>query len=113
MSRFTRPRIRAKAAIRERNKPAGSFFLLSAENTAVYSIRIKLAILAIPTDLLATQQLLQWFSGDVHKNEMDLCHKKKKIPYIKVDAAVERLPSPDSTPSEYIFVFCAVYSCNH
>lgn len=54
------------------------FFLLSSENTASHSIRMKLAILAIPTDLLATQQLPQWFSGEVHKNEMAKKKKEKK-----------------------------------
>lgn len=42
------PSVRAKAAIREMNKLAESFFfLLSAENTASHSIRMKLAIPAI------------------------------------------------------------------
>ncbi len=60
------------------NKLAERFFLLSAQSAAAHSIRIKLAILAIPTDLLATQQLPQRFSRDVHKNEMGLCEAVKK-----------------------------------
>lgn len=83
-SRLSRPSVRAKAAIREMNKLAESFFfLLSAENTASHSIRMKLAILAIPTDLLATQQLPQWFSGDVHKNEMAFLQSHNPPPTYK------------------------------
>lgn len=109
--------VSAKAAIREMNKLAERFFLLSAENAAAHSIRIKLAILAIPTDLLATLQLQQLFSGDVHKNEMALREavkkkKKKKIPYIKVDAALQWLPSPDSTEVECILPFVQVSQIN-
>lgn len=91
--RFSRPSARATAAIREMNKLAESFSFcwVLRTPTAAHSIRIKLAILAIPADLLATQQLPQRFSGDVHKNEMGLCkavkkkkkRERKKIPYIK------------------------------
>lgn len=45
-------------------------------------------MLAIRGDLLATWQLPQRFSGDVHKNEMGLCEavkKRKEIPYIQVN----------------------------
>ena len=93
MLRFSRPSARATAAIREMNKLAESFSFcwVLRTPTAAHSIRIKLAILAIPTDLLATQQLPQRFSGDVHKNEMGLCkavkkkkkRQRKKIQYIK------------------------------
>lgn len=110
--RSSRPSGRAKAAIREMNKLARevfSFFLLSAQNTAAHSIRIKLAIAAILADLLATQQLPQRLSGDVHKNEMGLCKAIKKggekNPYIKVNAAPQRLPSPDSTEGKCILLF--------
>ena len=91
--RSSRPSARATAAIREMNKLAESFSFcwVLRTTTAAHSIRIKLAILAIPTDLLATQQLPQRFSGDVHKNEMGLWkavkkkerEREKKIPYIK------------------------------
>ena len=78
--RSSRPSARATAAIREMNKLAESFSFcwVLRTTTAAHSIRLKLAILAIPTDLLATQQLPQRFSGDVHKNEMGLWKAVKK-----------------------------------
>lgn len=61
--------VRVTAAVGGRNKTDLEVFpfLLSAENTADYLIRLNIAVLAIHSRTLATQQLQQRLSGYVHK----------------------------------------------
>lgn len=63
------PSVRVTTAIGGRNKTDLEVFpfLLSLTNTADYLIRLKLAVPAIHSHTLATQQLQQRLSGDVHK----------------------------------------------